>query len=336
MMGTLFLGGVIVYGLFHLKMHVSDLVVYVGLLHLFYDPIKKFGEENVNIQKGLVAAERMFSVLDIDSNIRDKPNAKEMVEFKDEIRFEDVWFKYDEQWVLKKLSFSIKKGQTVAFVGPTGAGKSTIVQLIPRLYDADKGTISIDGVPIGDYKQKSVRENMSTVMQKPFLFYDTIANNICYGRDFTREEVLDAAQRAHADEFIQCLPKDYDTLLAEMGKSLSGGQQQRLAIARALVKKAPILIMDEATSALDSISENKIKNAISSLKGKMTQIIIAHRLSTIEDADKIIYMEYGTMIAEGTRDELYANCQGFKAMWDTMFKKEKEEREDEEVLASTE
>lgn len=335
MMGTLFLGCVIVYGLFYVKMHISDLVVYVGLLHLFYDPIKKFGEENVNIQRGLVAAERMFSVLNIDSSIKDKPNAKEFIEFKEEIKFEDVWFKYDEQWVLKKLNFTIKKGQTVALVGPTGAGKSTIVQLLPRLYDVNKGKVLIDGVPVESYKQKSLREMMSTVMQKPFLFYDTIKNNICYGREFTGKEVELAAERAHADEFIKCLPQKYDTVLAEMGKSLSGGQQQRLAIARALVKKAPILIMDEATSSLDSLSEDKIKQAIASLKGQMTQIIIAHRLSTIEDADKIIYLEFGTVVAEGTRDELYANCQGFKAMWDMMFKREREEKS-EEALAITE
>ncbi len=334
LIGTLFLGVIIVYGLLYLKMHISDLVVYVGLLHLFYAPIKKFGEENVNIQRGLVAAERMFSVLNIDSSIKDKPNANEFIEFKDEIKFEDVWFKYDEQWVLKNLNFTIKKGQTVALVGPTGAGKSTIVQLLPRLYDISKGKILIDGVPVEDYKQKSLREMMSTVMQKPFLFYDTIKNNICYGREFSDEDVELAAKRAHADEFIQRLPQKYDTVLAEMGKSLSGGQQQRLAISRALVKKASILIMDEATSSLDSISEDKIKQAIASLKGQMTQIIIAHRLSTIEDADKIIYMEFGAVVAEGTRDELYANCQGFKAMWDMMFKREKDERVEETLVVT--
>lgn len=334
MIGTFFLAIIIIYGLYYVKMNVSDLVVYVGLLHLFYDPIKKFGEENINIQRGLIAAERMFSVLDVSSNIKDKPNAVDFKEFKNEIRFENVWFKYEDQWVLKDMDFTIQKGQTVALVGPTGAGKSTIAQLIPRLYDVDKGRITIDGVPITEYKQRSIREGISSVSQKPFLFYDTIENNICFGREFTKEEVHKAAKRAHADEFIQCLPEKYDTLLAEMGKSLSGGQQQRLSIARALVKKAPILIMDEATSALDSVSENKIKQAIMELKGEMTQVIIAHRLSTIEDADKIIYMEYGTKIAEGTREELYENCQGFKNMWDMMFRKEKREKEEAELAVT--
>ncbi len=335
MIGTFFLAVILIYGLYVAKMHVSDLIVYIGLLHLFYDPIKKFGEENINIQRGLAAADRMFSVLSVESDIKDKPNAKEFSSFNEEIAFENVWFKYEDQWVLRDMSFTVKKGQTVALVGPTGAGKSTIAQLIPRLYDVNKGRILVDQIPITDYKQKSLREGISFVAQKPFLFLDTVANNISYGRDYDSNEILLAAQRAHADEFIQCLPQKYDTMLAEMGKSLSGGQQQRLAIARALVKKAPILIMDEATSSLDSISENKIKQAITNLRGQMTQIIIAHRLSTIEDADKIIYMEYGSKIAEGTKDELYENCSGFKLMWDMMFRREKE-IQSQEVLTAIE
>jgi ABC-type multidrug transport system fused ATPase/permease subunit len=337
MIGTFFLGVIIVYGLYFAKMNVSDLVVYTAVMHLFYEPIKKFGEENINIQRGLAAAERMFAVLNQKSDLVDKEDAAEFVEFNNQIEFKNVWFKYEENWVLRDLSFTVEKGQTVALVGPTGAGKSTIAQLLPRLYDVNQGSIEIDGLPVTDYKQRSLREGISFVAQKPFLFFDTVANNICYGRDYSREEIHLAAQRSYADEFIQCLPKKYDTLLAEMGKSLSGGQQQRLAIARALVKKAPILVMDEATSSLDSISENRIKQAIHELRGEMTQIIIAHRLSTIEDADKIIYLEFGTKVAEGTKDELYNSCQGFKAMWDMMFKRETEEKKEEkEVLAITE
>lgn len=339
MIGTFFLGVIIVYGLYYAKMNVSDLVVYTGVMHLFYEPIKKFGEENINIQRGLAAAERMFSVLNEKSDIVDKPDAVELNEFNSKVVFKDVWFKYaeDSPWVLRDLNFTVEKGQTVALVGPTGAGKSTIAQLLPRLYDVNQGSIEIDGVPLTDYKQRSLREGISFVAQKPFLFFDTVANNICYGRDYSREDIEIAARRAHADEFIQCLPQKYDTPLAEMGKSLSGGQQQRLAIARALVKKAPILVMDEATSSLDSLSENRIKQAIHELRGSMTQIIIAHRLSTIEDADKIIYLEFGKKVAEGTKDELYANCQGFKAMWDMMFKREAEEKvEEKDALAITE
>lgn len=337
MIGTFFLGVIIVYGLYFAKMNVSDLVVYTAIMHLFYEPIKKFGEENINIQRGLAAADRMFDVLNQESDVKDKEDAIEFEDFQDKIEFKNVWFKYEENMVLRNLSFSIKKGQTVALVGPTGAGKSTIAQLLPRLYDVNEGSIEIDGVPVTDFKQRSLREGISFVAQKPFLFFDTVSNNISYGRDYTEEEVYKAAQRAHADEFIQCLPQKYNTQLAEMGKSLSGGQQQRLAIARALVKKAPILVMDEATSSLDSISENRIKQAIHELRGSMTQIIIAHRLSTIEDADKIIYLEFGAKVAEGTKDELYETCQGFKAMWDMMFKREKEEKlEERNSLAVTE
>ncbi len=337
MIGTFFLGVIIVYGLYFAKMTVSDLVVYTAIMHLFYEPIKKFGEQNINIQRGLAAADRMFMVLNEKSDLQDKDDAIDFAEFNDKIEFKNVSFKYEDTWVLKDMSFTVEKGQTVALVGPTGAGKSTIAQLLPRLYDVNKGSIDIDGVPVTDYKQRSLREGISFVAQKPFLFFDTVANNISYGRDYTREEIELAAQRAHADEFIQCLPQKYDTPLAEMGKSLSGGQQQRLAISRALVKKAPILVMDEATSSLDSISENRIKMAIEELRGSMTQIIIAHRLSTIEHADKIVYLEFGAKVAEGTKDELYENCQGFKAMWDMMFKRERDEKEEEkEAIATTE
>ncbi len=329
MIGTFFLALIIVYGLYIAKMNVSDLIVYVGVMHLFYEPIKKFGEENINIQKGIAAAERMFEVLSIQSDVRDKKDAVPFREFADKITFENVWFKYEENWVLKNLSFEVKKGETVALVGPTGAGKSTVAQLLPRLYDVNRGRILVDGIPVTDYTQRTLREGISFVSQKPFLFLDTVANNISYGREYSPEEILLAAQRAHADEFIQKLPQKYDTMLAEMGKSLSGGQQQRLAIARALVKKASVLIMDEATSSLDSVSENRIQKAIEGLRGSMTQIIIAHRLSTIEHADKIIYIEFGEKIAEGTKDELYADCSGFRMMWDMMFRKERTDRKEE-------
>ena len=224
----------------------------------------------------------------------------------------------NEQWVLKGVSFTVRKGETVAIVGPTGSGKSTIVQLLPRLYDVQKGEICIDGYPLNHYTQKSLRENIAFVPQKPFLFLDTVAENIAFGRPFSQEEVQEAARQAHADEFIQQLPQGYQTILLETGKNLSGGQQQRLAIARALIKKAPILILDEATSALDAMSENHIKRALAQLQGKMTQIIIAHRLSTIEHADKIIYLEKGEKIAEGTKDELLQICPSFKMMWEMM------------------
>ncbi len=317
---------VVLLGLYFLNMNIPVLIVFVASLHLFYEPVKKFAEENSNIQKGIVAAERMFEVMSLKPNIKDEDGAIALKEFSDAIEFKNVSFRYHDEWILKDISFKIKKGETIAIVGPTGAGKSTIVQLLPRLFDIQKGEIKIDGYPLKEYTQQSLRENIAFVPQKPFLFYDSIIENISFGRDFTFEEVKDAAIKAHAHEFIVDLEKQYHTVLAERGKNLSGGQQQRLAIARALVKKAPILVMDEATSSLDAISESKIKEAIKALQNKVTQIIIAHRLSTIEHADRIIYIEKGVKLAEGTKDELLKTCAEFKYMWEHYHRSKTKEK----------
>ncbi len=316
LIATSCMAAVILLGLYVLNMSIPVILVFVALLYLFYEPVKKFAEENANIQRGVVAAERMYEVLTLKPNIKDQDGATVLNTFKDKIEFKNVSFKYKDEWVLKDFSFVVKKGETVAIVGPTGAGKSTIVQLLPRLFDVQRGEILIDGCSIREYTQKSLRETISFVPQKPFLFYDTIIGNISFGRNFTKEEIVEAAKKAHAHEFIVELSHKYNTQLAERGRNLSGGQQQRLAIARALVKKAPILVMDEATSSLDAISENKIKEAIEGLQHEVTQIIIAHRLSTIEHADKIIYIEKGRKLAEGPREELLKICPEFKLMWD--------------------
>ncbi len=314
--GMFCLATALLYGLYILQMNVSDVLVYCGLLYVFYEPIKKFAEENTHIQRGIAAAERMQEVLKLQADVKDSPQAVEMSGFSESIAFDRVWFRYGEEWVLKDVSFTIKRGEKVAIVGSTGSGKSTIVQLLPRLYDVDKGQILIDGKPLSTYTQKSLREHIAFVPQKPFLFLDSVAGNISYGRDYSFEEIKEAACKAHADEFISELPDGYQTFLLEMGKNLSGGQQQRLAIARALVKKAPILILDEATSSLDAVSERNIKEALGDLHGKITQIIIAHRLSTIDDADKIIVLEKGVKIAEGTKEELLSTCPPFRLMWE--------------------
>lgn len=321
--GMTFLAITLLYGLYVLQMSVSDVLVYSGLLYLFYEPVKKFAEENSHIQRGVSAAERMFEVMNLIPQIKDVEAAPSISHFNDTIEFDDVWFRYEDNWVLKGLSFQVPKGKTVAIVGPTGAGKSTIVQLLPRLYDVQQGVIRIDGKPIQTFTQKSLRELIAFVPQKPFLFLDTVAQNISFGRPFSTDDIKAAAKRAHAEEFISQLNKGYDTELSESGKNLSGGQQQRLAIARALVKGAPILIMDEATSSLDNVSEHYIKTAIQGLRGQVTQIIIAHRLSTIEHADKIIYVEKGQKVAEGTKEELLISCEGFKRMWEMMHHQEK-------------
>lgn len=313
-----FLATALLYGLYILQMNVSEVLVYCGLLYVFYEPIKKFAEENTHIQRGIAAAERMQEVMGLKPNIQDQKSALEFQNLDTTIEFDNVWFRYSKEWVLKGLSFTANKGETVAIVGPTGSGKSTIVQLLPRLYDIQKGEIRLNGLPISAYTQKSLREKIAFVPQKPFLFLDTIAENISFGRPFSSHEIQRAAQQAHADEFVSQLAEGYQTILSEAGKNLSGGQQQRLAIARALVKKAPILVMDEATSSLDVVSENHIKMALKELRGQITQIIIAHRLSTIEDADKIIYLEKGEKLAEGNLKELLQSCPGFRRMWEMM------------------
>ncbi|MBU6446653.1 MAG: ABC transporter ATP-binding protein/permease, partial [Verrucomicrobia bacterium] len=301
---------------------VGQLLMFCGLLHLFYEPVKKFAEENANIQKGVVAAERMFEVLHLKPQIEDSDGAIHLSGFKSIIEFDHVWFKYRDEWVIKDVSFTVKRGEVVAFVGATGAGKSTLVQLLPRLYEVQKGEIRIDGIPLNAVTQKSLREQIAFVPQRPFLFFDTVAENIAFGRSFTSSDIEEAARKAYAHEFIVDLPNQYQTLLAEMGKSLSGGQQQRLAIARALVKKAPILILDEATSSLDSLSEQRIKSAIRNLQGEVTQILIAHRLSTIEHADKIIFFERGRKVDEGTLPQLLESCLPFRIMWETYHRTE--------------
>jgi ABC-type multidrug transport system fused ATPase/permease subunit len=319
-----FLSLILMYGMYVVKLSLSELVVFIGLLSLFYDPVKKFAEENAHIQRGIAAAERMYEVLDLESEVQDAVDAEELTSFNESIRFDNVSFKYnDDKWVLKDLSFEVKKGQTVAIVGPTGAGKSTIVELLPRLYDPQKGDILVDGNSIKKITQASLREKIAFVPQKPFLFLDTVHENIAYGAGHSREKVKEAAVKAYADEFIQKLKSQYDFPLEESGKNLSGGQQQRLAIARALVKDAPILVMDEATSSLDSVSEEKIQQAIQSLKGQVTQIIIAHRFSTIKHADVIIYIEDGKKLIEGSLEHLLENCAPFKAMWKAMHKEGK-------------
>lgn len=312
---TFCLAVVVIIGLYFLHMSIAQLLVFCGLLHLFYEPVKKFAEENANIQRGVVAAERMFEVLHLKPQLLKQQGEIDLLDFYDHIVFDRVSFKYKNDWVLKNVSFKVKKGETVAIVGPTGAGKSTIVQLLPRLYDPQEGEIRIDGTPISQFTVASLRDMISFVPQKPFLFYDTVLENISVGREFSQEQIVQTSKKAHAHEFIIALGEQYDTILAETGKNLSGGQQQRIAIARALMKNAPILVMDEATSALDAISENKIKSTLKELKKETTQIIIAHRLSTIEYADRIIYIDQGQILAQGTKEEVLKSSKQFAQMW---------------------
>ncbi|NGX30726.1 MAG: Lipid A export ATP-binding/permease protein MsbA [Chlamydiae bacterium] len=322
MITSLFLAGIIIIG--HVSnINLAEMMVLVGLLYLFYEPVKRFAEENANIQRGVVAASRMLDILKEKPHIEDHVDAKPIKEFKNAIAFHDVWFKYEDDWVLKGMSFEIKKGQTVAFCGKTGCGKSTLINLLVRLYDPQKGSITIDGQDIKMLTQTSVKDLFAFVLQKSFFFLETVAQNMGFGAEYTLEELQEAARLSESLEFIEKMPAGFDAFLQEGGKNLSGGQQQRLSIARALLKKAPILVFDEATSHLDNISEQKIKSSLKNLKGKLTQIIIAHRLTTIENCDKIIYVEDGKIIQTGTKDELLESCPSFHSMWYAAVQQEK-------------
>lgn len=334
---SIFFAAIILSGLYLFHVEAADLLVFCGLMYVFYEPVKKFADESISIQMGVVSAERMFELLDQKPQLVDSEDAVDFQGLKEEIEFKNVTFGYNGETVLHDVSFTVPRGQIVAIVGPTGAGKSTIVALMPRLYDLTQGDILFDGRSIKQFKMQSLRRNIAFVPQKPFLFLDTVRENIAIGRSYTDEEIETASRAAHAEEFIVRMPGTYNYKIEEMGKNLSGGQQQRLAIARALATKAPILVMDEATSSLDAVSEEKIRDAILEQRGKLTQIIIAHRFSTIEHADKIIFIDHGRKIAEGSKTELLKICPEFRQMWEIMHLSEEESlvNENEKLLKDT-
>ncbi len=314
--GMLFLVCTIIFGLYGLHLPLYEVLFFCGLLYVAYEPIKKFAEENGRIQRAIAACDRLFEVLDIEPAITDEKEAKSTIPYSEAIRFNNVSFQYgSHRNALSSVSFTINKGEMIAVVGPTGGGKSTIVSLLARLFEPQEGSITIDGFPIQNYTQKSLRDFFAVVPQRPFLFIDTVKENIRFGRPYTDEEVIEAARKAHAEEFITHLSQGYDTPLAEAGKTLSGGQQQRIAIARALIKKSPVLILDEATSSLDTESEQQIKLALNELKGSITQIVIAHRLTTIEGADRIIVIDKGQIVGQGTKSELLETCGIFQRLY---------------------
>ena len=290
------------------KVSVGDIVGFILYLNMFYQPITALANVIENLEQALAGAERVFEILDTEPEIKEKPNPIELENVRGRVTFEDVTFSYNQgSPVLKNISFDIEPGQMVAFVGPTGVGKTTIMYLLVRFFDPDSGSIKIDGIDIRDVSLKSLHDNISMVMQDVFLFNGTIAENIAYGKeDATMEEIINAARIACAHDFIESLPDGYDTYIGERGVKLSGGQKQRLAIARAVLKDAPILILDEATSSVDTETENKIQEAINNLAGTRTILIIAHRLSTVKRADRIIVLKDGEIVEDGRHEELIA------------------------------
>lgn len=298
------------------RLSVGEFTSFIAALFLMYGPAKKLSRVNANLQQAIAASERIFEMLDTHTEVREVPGAKPLAPFQRDIEFRDVGFGYDDGpgRILRAVSFKVDAGQMIAIVGRSGAGKTTLVNLLPRFYDVTTGEILIDGVDIRQVTLASLRKQIGIVTQDTVLFDDTVARNISYGAygstGATQAEIEAAARAAHAHEFIVQLQQGYETKIGERGQRLSGGQRQRLAIARALLKNAPILVLDEATSALDTESELLVQEALANLMLNRTSFVIAHRLSTIRRADAIIVLERGRIVEVGRHDDLLARPEG--------------------------
>ena len=299
------------------EIEVGSFFSFLTALMLAYQPVRALASVNIGINEGLIAAKRIYELLDNQNNISNDPKKNNLVIKNKNIAFENVSFIYpDGTQALRNITFSIKGGSTIALVGKSGSGKSSFINLIPRFYNVSEGKISIDEQNINEVNLSSLRKEIALVSQETVLFDDTVEANIRYGRlDASKEEVLAASKNAAADEFIKELPNGYSTIIGENGVKLSGGQKQRISIARAMLKNSSIILLDEATSALDSESETKIKYAVDNLIKNRTTIIIAHRLSTIKNANKILVLSDGNLVAEGTHNELIEKSELYKKLY---------------------
>ncbi|MDX5586244.1 MAG: ATP-binding cassette domain-containing protein, partial [Aureibaculum sp.] len=285
----------------------SSFIAYMGLAYNILTPAKAISKASYNIKQGNAAAERVLEIIEAENPLTDKENAIEKKSFDTDINFQNISFKYEDEYVLKDFSLKIPKGKTVALVGQSGSGKSTLANLITRFYDINSGAVLIDGIDVRDLSKKSLINQLGIVTQDAILFNDTVKNNVLLGTEnASDEQVIEALKIANAYEFVENLPKGIDTNIGDSGNKLSGGQKQRLSIARAVLKNPPIMILDEATSALDTESEQLVQKALEHLMENRTSLVIAHRLSTIQKADTIVVIQKGTIVEQGKHDELLA------------------------------
>jgi len=299
----------------------GSLVVFIMYIGKMYKPMQELSKMTDAYSKAAVGYERIREVFDTDGEIRDLPGARRAPRFRGAVEFDRVNFSYEPDVpVLKDVSFRMAQGQVTALVGPTGAGKSTIISLIPRFYDPTSGAVKIDGYDVRRLQQKSLRQQISFVLQETLLFHGSIWHNIAYGKpEASRTEILRAAELANAREFIEKMPQGYDTLVGERGVTLSGGQRQRIAIARAIIRQTPILILDEPSSSLDAASEKLVFDALDHLMEGKTSIVIAHRLSTIRRADVIFVVQDGAIVESGKHDELLNSRGLYSELYESQF-----------------